>query len=401
MKIVQLNCTCGIGSTGKICVGISEKLTAKGIENHILHSGRSSGYPLGLRYSTDNYIRSQALRSRVLGNYGFNSVKATRELISNLERLSPDIVHLHNIHSHDCNLETLFSYFKDKGTRLVWTFHDCWAFTGYCTHFTMAGCDKWKSRCHDCVQKREYSWFFDKSGELFDKKKRLLQGLDMTIVTPSEWLAGLVKQSFLKNYPVQVIHNGIDLDIFKPTDSDFRSKRGLCDKRLVLGVSFDWGRKKGLDVFSELARRLPDDYRIVLIGTDDAVDAALPDNIISVHRTQDQRELAQIYSAADAFVNPTREENYPTVNMEALACGTPVITFNTGGSPEIIDECCGSAVECDDVDALEKEILRVCEDRPFSREACVKKALAFDKGDRYEEYVKLYERIVPSGDERD
>lgn len=401
MRIVQINCTCGIGSTGRICVDISRRLSERGIQNHILYSKLSSGYELGIPCSTDGYLKIQALKSRLLGNFGFNSVRSTRKMIAQLEQIDPDIVHLHNIHGHDCHLELLFSYFKEKKTKLIWTFHDCWAFTGYCPHFTMAGCDKWQSSCGDCPQRREYSWLFDRSGDLLDRKKRLLNGLDLTIVTPSVWLADVVKRSFLKEYPVEVIHNGIDLSVFRQKKSDFRMRYGIENAKLVLGVSFDWGRKKGLDVFIDLAHRLPDDYRIILIGTSEAVEKQLPDNILSIRRTQDQQELAEIYTAADVFVNPTREENFPTVNMEALACSTPVITFRTGGSPEMIDETCGSVVECDDVDALEKEIIRVCDNRPFSRQACLEKAREFDKNNRFEEYVKLYERIIPSGDQRD
>ena len=168
-----------------------------------------------------------------------------------------------------------------------------------------------------------------------------------------------------------MIHNGIDLGFFKPMPGIFREKYGLENKHVILGVSFGWGVRKGLDVFVELAQRLSGDYRIVLVGTDNNVDKLLPPNIISIHRTQNQQELAEIYSAADVFVNPTREENYPTVNMEALACGTPVLTFQTGGSPEMLDETCGSVVACDDVDALEREIIRICTDKPFSKESCL------------------------------
>ena len=400
MRIVQINTTCGIGSTGKICVGISESLRAGGIENYILYSVNSSGYPLGISCSDKKYIRMQAIKSRLLGNYGFNSGKSTRKMIDELEKIRPDIVHLHNIHGHDCNLEMLFEYLTHNHIKTVWTFHDCWAFTGYCTHFTMAKCDKWKTQCNHCVQKSEYSWFFDRSKSLYDKKKKLLEDLDLTIVTPSNWLAGLVGKSFLKDFPVQVIHNGINLDIFQPRKSSFRQKYGLENKKLVLGVSFDWGRKKGLDVFVSLAARLPDEYKIILIGISEATEKQLPKNILSLSRTQNQSELAEIYAAADVFVNPTREDNYPTVNMEALACGTPVITFNTGGSPEMIDDTCGSVVDCDGVDALEKEIACVCGNTVFSRQKCAEKALAFDENKRYEEYVRLYERIITSGVQR-
>lgn len=393
MKIVQINATCGIGSTGKICVGISQIMTAENIENYILCS-RSNGYPLGITCSDSTYIKLQALKSKVFGNYGFNSKRATRKIIGELERIQPDIVHLHNIHGHDCNLEMLFSWFRRKKTKLVWTFHDCWAFTAYCPHFTMAKCDKWKVQCSRCAQSRSYSRFFDRSREMFEKKKALFTGLDLTIITPSWWLADLVKQSCLKEYPVHVIHNGIDLAVFQPTSTQFRKEHELENKKIVLGVSFGWGVKKGLDVCTELSRRLPDDYRIVLVGTDPNVDKMLPDKVISIHRTQNQQELAEIYSTADVFVNPTREENYPTVNMEALACGTPVLTFRTGGSPETLDETCGSVVACEDVDAMEKEILRICTQRPYSEVACIRKAREFDQNERFKEYLMLYERAI-------
>lgn len=397
MKVVQINATCGVGSTGKICVGISQILTENDIQNRIIYSCRTNGYNLGIVCSNKYYLKLQTLKSRVLGNFGLNSKKATTKIIRELEILQPDIIHLHNIHGHDCNLEMLFTYFKEHKTKLVWTFHDCWAFTGYCTHFTVVKCDKWKSCCTSCEQKSEYSWFLDKSTELYDKKKQLFDGLDLTIVTPSKWLADLVKESFLKDYAIRVINNGIDLNIFRHAYSEFRRNYRLENKKVVLGVSFDWSYPKGLDVFIELSKRLSDDYRIVLVGTNAKTDKQLPGNIISIHRTQDQRELAEIYSSADVFVNPTREENYPTVNMEALACGTPVVTFRTGGSPEMLDETCGSVVECDDIDALEREIIRVCTERPYTKEACMYKALEFDKNERFKEYLKLYERINSSG----
>lgn len=397
MKVVQINATCGVGSTGNICVGISQLLSEKMIENYILYSNGTNGYSQGIQCSNAKYIKLQALKSRILGNYGFNSKKATQKLIEEMERIKPDIVHLHNIHGHDCNLEVLFRYFKKKKIKLLWTFHDCWAFTGYCPHFTMAKCDKWRTACSQCVQRREYSWFFDRSNMLFEKKKRLLEGLDLTIVTPSQWLADLVKQSMLKDCSVELIHNGIDLCVFKPTESDFRLKYNLKDKKIVLGVSFGWDKRKGLDVFIDLSKRLRDDYQIVLVGTNDKTDKCLPSNIISIHRTHNRQELAAIYSAADVFVNPTREENYPTVNMEAIACGTPVLTFRTGGSPEMLDEVCGAVVDCDDIEALEKELVRICEGNPVAEEVFLKKAMEFDKNERFEEYVRLYERINAAG----
>lgn len=395
MKIVQINATCGVGSTGKICVGISELMSANNIKNYILFSSRTNGYPLGIPCSDDRYIRLQALKSRILGNYGFNSKKATRKMIQELERIGPDLVHLHNIHGHDCDLELLFSYFRQKKMKLIWTFHDCWTFTGYCTYYDIAKCDRWKISCRNCPQRKASSWLFDRSGELHSRKKRLFSDLDLTIVTPSGWLADQVAKSFFKDYPVQVIYNGIDLSAFRPTIGSFRNAHGIPDdKKIVLGVAFGWGARKGLDVLIDLSCRLDSTrYQMVLVGTDEAVDKQLPPEIISIHRTQNQTELAEIYTAADVFVNPTREEVLGLTNIEANACGTPVITFRTGGSPECIDASSGIVVEQEDVQSMLDAIVYICENKPFSIEACRDRAMCFDKSERFLEYVRLYDAI--------
>ena len=257
----------------------------------------------------------------------------------------------------------------------------------------MTKCDRWTTGCHDCpYPKKSYPQsYIDTTRMMWKLKKKWFTGIkNCMLVTPSQWLADMVKQSYLRDYPVMVINNGIDLSIFKPTESDFRNRYGLADKKVVLGVAFGWGARKGLDVFIELSRRLPENYRIALVGTDDRIDAMLPANIISIHRTQNQTELAEIYTAVDVFANPTREDTYPTVNMEALACGTPVITFRTGGSPEILDETCGSVVPCDDIDAMEMEIRRICEEKPYSKESCLVRAQLYDMNKRFNDYVQIY-----------
>ncbi len=391
MKVVQINSVCGFGSTGKICVGISKVLCAQGIENYILYCSGNSDYPYGIKCA-EPFPKLQALRSRVLGNYGFNSRKTTNRLIQELDRIAPDVVHLHNLHGHNCNLEMLMAYFREKKTKLVWTFHDCWAFTAYCPHFVMAKCDKWKTGCHHCSQRRTFSWFFDRSSWLYEKKKQAFSGLDLTIITPSRWLADLVNESFLGNYPVCVVNNGIDLTVFKPTPSVFREKHGIpAEKFLLLGVAIGWHPRKGADVFIRLAQRLdPERFQIVMVGTDDDIDRQLPENIISIHRTANQAELAEIYTAADLFVNPTREEVLGLVNIESLACGTPVLTFRTGGSPECMDAKTGCVVDCDDEEALYSEINRISIYRPFLASDCTKRAMVFDENLKYKEYVQLY-----------
>ena len=388
------------GSTGKIMMQIASKARSHG---HTVRTYTPVRFFKGKKEDLpkiDNHFfwgsRWEAFvhyyAGTILGKNGMFSQRGTKQLIKDLESFNPDIIHLHNLHSFCINLPMLFSYIKKNRIRVIWTLHDCWTFTGHCPYFVVAKCDRWKTGCHHCPQPRVYpKMYLDTSKKMYELKKKWFCGIeDMTIVTPSYWLSDLAKQSFLKEYPVKVIHNGIDLSVFKPTDGSFREKYNLENKRIVLGVAFGWGYRKGLDVFLELAKRLKDDYRIVLVGTDAATDAILPENIISIHRTDNQTELAKIYAAADVFAMPTREENYPTVNMEAIACGTPVVTFRTGGSPEIPDESCGSVVDVDDIDAMEKEIVRVCEDKPYTRLACLERAKMFNMNDRFEEYVELY-----------
>ena len=405
MRIAEINMV-HYGSTGKIMLGIAECLHANrddvvtfSAKYYVRSRQKRKEFPSLKEHRYFGHVEENMLHiilSRMSGFQGVYSYFGTRQLVNFLKEYNPDVIHLHNLHNWTVNLPILFHYIKKNKIPVVWTLHDCWSFTGQCPHFILAGCEKWKTGCHHCPQYNKVypQMYIDQTRAMWKLKRKWFTGVEsMTIVTPSQWLAGLVKESFLQDYPVKVIHNGIDLTIFKPTESDFFQKYQIGNKHIVLGVAFGWGKRKGLDVFEELSIRLPDNYQIVLVGTDDNTDRNLPKNIISIHRTNNQQELAEIYSAADVFANPTREENYPTVNMEALACGTPVITFNTGGSPEIIDKSCGIVVDCDDVDAMEQVIRSVCESTPFSEEACLKRAKNFDMNQRFEEYIRLYHDV--------
>ena len=396
MKLLQING--GVfGSTGNIMFGIAKKAQEAGIETLCVspvtatNKNREPKYPY-IKIGSYNSRRASVMLSRITGYNGCFAYWETKKLLKTISDFAPDVIHLHNLHDSYINLPMLFDYIKKHKIRTFWTLHDCWSFTGHCVHFTISGCDKWKSCCSACPSYKGYpASYLDNSKKMHRLKKQWFLGVDdMTLITPSKWLNDLVKQSFLKDYPAVVVNNGIDLDVFKPTESDFRKKYGLEDKKIVLGVSFGWGYSKGLDVFIDLANRLPEDYKVVLVGTNDDTDRQLPKSIISIHQTQNQAELAEIYSAADVFANPTREENYPTVNMEALACGTPVVTFKTGGSPEIIDESCGSVVAYNDKDAMLSEVLRVCEDKPYSKDACLKRAENFSFEDKFSKVVEMY-----------
>lgn len=401
MKIVQIN-SLPNGSTGKIALQISEMANARNnwVSYFFCGSWVKSDSEKIVFFGTKTENILSAILSRLFGTQNIFSFCGTASLIRKLKKIKPDIIHLHNLHLWVVNIPLLMQYIKKNKIKTIWTLHDCWSFTGHCPHFDMVGCDKWRIECYNCPQYREYpKSLFDNSKFMYRLKKRWFTGIEnMTIITPSKWLATLTKQSFLSDYPIKVINNGVDRSVFKPSPSDFRQKYDVKNKYIVLGVAFDWGKRKGLDVFVELANRLDrNQYIIVLVGTNDAVDKKLPENIISIHRTQNQTELAQIYTAADVFANPTREEVLGMVNIEAIACGTPVVTFNTGGSPECIDNTSGCVVDKDNIDAMRREIIRICETKPYSAEACIERSKVFDKDEKFQEYIKLYE--VLNGEE--
>ncbi len=396
--IVSINLTCN-GSTGKIMLSTSELAKEREYDAWVVFPNIKplTTYEKSIVMGKNLILRIMKKLGGLIGWGECLYIISTIRLLYKLNRIKPNLIHLHNLHSGFINIPMLFKYIKKHNIPIIWTLHDCWSFTGNCPCFDMVQCDKWKTGCHHCPQKKLFSKIFgDNSKMMWKLKKKWFTDIrNMTIATPSKWLADLVKQSYLKDYPTQVINNGVDLSIFKPTKGDFKNKYGIENKYIVLGIAFAWGERKGLDVFIELSKRLDEKYQIVLVGTNDNTDKVLPDNIISIHRTHNQTELAEIYTAADVFFNPTREDNYPTVNMEAIACGTPVITFDTGGSPECIDETCGMVIPQNDIEASEKAIKYVCEEKPFREEMCLKKAKDFDANTKFEEYLDLYnEKIV-------
>ena len=399
MRIVQINGGAK-GSTGKIMMGIAEVARAQGHEvmcaSPITTTNRDAGEDCGYyRIGTFNSRRINVALARITGFNGCFAWIETYKLLKKIDEFKPDIIHLHNLHDSYINLPMLFSYIKRRNVPTVWTLHDCWAFTGQCPHFTIVKCERWKTGCHNCPQYKEYpASLYDNTKRMWNLKKKWFTGVEnMTIVTPSKWLAELAKKSYLKGYPIEVINNGIDLDVFKPTPSNFRERYGIsAEKYIVLGVSFAWGYRKGLDCFVEMAEKLGGQYQIVLVGTDDEIDKNLPQNIISIHRTQNQKELAEIYSAADVFAMPTREENYPTVNMEAVACGTPVVTFDTGGSPETLGDTVGEVIRENMNEDNLKIIKRWCQKsiQAECRDHAIKR---FSSTDRFQEYINIYERV--------
>lgn len=364
MKVLLINAVCGTGSTGKICGAIAQQYEREGHEIKIAF-GRDGFVPeqfqkYGVRIGGDMDVRKHGIYTRLTDRHGFASRRATRKFLKWANEYDPDVLWLHNIHGYYINIELLFKWIKSRPNMQVkWTLHDCWSFTGHCAYFSFVGCDKWKTGCHHCPQKSSYpeTVLLDNSQSNYIWKKRLFTGVpNMTLITPSQWLADLVKESYLGEYPVEVHYNTINTDIFKPTPGDFREKHGLQDKKMILGVASVWEKRKGLDDFVKMAGVLNDSYRIVLVGLNPEQAKQMPANVIAISRTNSQQELAEIYTAADVFFNPTYEDNYPTVNLEAQACGTRVVTYDTGGSKETLGANGSVAIEIGDWQRLLKLI---------------------------------------------
>lgn len=345
MRALLINSVCGIRSTGRICTDIAKDLQEQGYEVKVAY-GRETVPPqyrgLAYRIGSELAVRVNALKCRVFDNDGFSAKAQTKRFLQWAQAYNPDLLWLHNLHGYYLNVEMLFAWIKTRPQMKVkWTLHDCWAFTGHCPYFTAVGCDRWLTACGACAQKKGYpaSYVLDRAAVRFAQKKKSFCGVaDMEIITPSTWLSGLVKRSFLGEYPVTVVNNKIDLSAFRPVPSDFRAKNGLVGKKIVLGVASAWGERKGFHDFARLAGMLSDEYKLVMVGVSEKQQRQLPKSILALSGTDSKEALAAIYTAADVFFNPTYEDNYPTVNLEARACGTRIVTYDTGGSPESAGE---------------------------------------------------------------
>lgn len=390
MKVLQINSLSGIKSTGRIVTDVAELLQSEGHECCIIYGKgivpekyRNISKKIGSK--ADVFIHT--LNARLWDKSGFYSTRSTKRLCDWIVQYNPDIIHLHNIHGYYINIEVLFNFLKEYNKPVIWTLHDCWSFTGHCPHFISVGCEKWKTECTHCPQKNRYpkSLIFDRSKKNYNEKRNLFCGLNnLTIVTPSYWLKDLVSQSFLMEYPVRVINNGIDTSVFVKRDSTFKRDNHIERKTIVLGVASDWSDLKGYSDFKRLANILGEDYSIVMVGVTKKQRKDLPPEIIAIERTTSISELAEIYSSADVFVNATYEDTYPTVNLEAQACGTPVITYRTGGSVESVPE--DQVVDTGDIDALASMII--------NKNRILKLVnRSFDKNKSYHSYLELYREV--------
>lgn len=402
MKLLQINTVINSGSTGRIAEEIGLKVMEQGGESFIAfgRKGERPSQSHKMQIGTDWDVKWHGIATRLFDRHGFVSAKATKKLIEDIKLIQPDIIHLHNLHGYYLNIELLFNYLSRVNTPVVWTLHDCWAFTGHCTHFSYVDCNKWKVQCEKCPQKKEYpaSFWMDNSFKNYQLKKALFTSVkNMTIVPVSNWLADIVKQSFFNKYPIETIYNGIDTSVFKPSiSSELGKKYGLENKFIILGVAGVWSERKGLHDFIELSDHLTDNEKIVLVGLTPKQIKLLPPTILGVERTESVGDLAELYSLAEVFINPTWEDNFPTTNLEALSCGTPVITYKTGGSPESLTANTGFVVEQGDLNSVRRAINEIKKNgKNYYTNFCRDKAVNdFNKNKRYNEYIQLYKSLL-------
>lgn len=399
-KSIQINSVINSGSTGRIAEEIGLKAIQNGWKSYIAY-GRNDRPSKSHKIKIGNMldILWHVLMTRLFDQHGLWSKRATKQLIKEIEKIQPDIIHLHNIHGYYLNYEILFEYLKTTNIPVVWTLHDCWAFTGHCGYFTFINCSRWKEQCYSCPQKESYpKSFYNRSLKNFELKKELFcsKASDMVLVPVSEWLNSVVKESFLGNIPIRTIYNGVDIYTFSFQESKLREELHLENKFVMLGVASIWDKRKGLDDYKKLSTLLAKDEVIVLVGLSKKQIAELPKNIIGIERTENISKLVDLYSMADIVFNLSYEETFGLTTVEGFACGTPGIVYNCTASPELVSKETGFVVEAGDFEELIIAIKAIKQNgKSFYTAACRERAIQhFNKEDRYAEYVELYEELL-------
>jgi putative colanic acid biosynthesis glycosyltransferase len=398
MRVLQINTTVNSGSTGRIAEDIGKSIIENSGESYIAYGrGKRPSSSKKIKIGNNISIIFHVFKSLLFDRHGLGSKYATKKLIEEIKIIRPDIIQLHNIHGYYLNINVFFKALRDLETPVVWTLHDSWSYTGHCAFYESVKCTKWKTQCHTCPKTKMYpkSLGVDNSKINFEDKKSLFSNQNVHLITPSRWLLNEVSESFLSSYDCRVINNGIDLDVFRLIINDSRDNQ-LGAKKILLGVASIWDKRKGLDDFISLSYKISDDYNIVLIGLSKKQLKQIPSTITGISRTENIDELVKWYNRADVFINPTYQDNFPTTNIEALACGTPVITYNTGGSPEAINEETGIVLEKGDIEGVWQSVLQLSsQSREHYSKVCRTRAeKMFNKEDRYMDYLNLYQRLI-------
>ena len=399
-SLLQINSTVGFGSTGKIVQDLQSHTRAHGWKSYAAcgwNANQCGKDIYELKPKWEKFLHGAS--TRLFDNHGFGSPIATKRLIHFIRGIEPNVIHLHNLHGYYLNLEVLLTFLHSSSIPTIMTLHDCWPFTGHCCHFESSGCNRWIDTCGLCPEKAEYpkSIWLDRSRQNFIKKKELFSKLDNLVLVPvSAWMNKNLDRSFLSRFERRVILNGIDVSVFDQANFSSDEQRHRSTRPIVLGVARAWGRKKGLDDFIGLSKKLAGNANIVLIGVDPREARKLPENVTTINGIEDQMELARWYSRAAVFVNPTKDESFGLTNVESLACGTPVVTYDSGGARETVDKATGVVVKRGQVDDLYEAVCSILQQdkKTFSR-ACRNRAVRyFSRQHQNEKYEALYKDIL-------
>lgn len=406
LKLLQINVAANWGSHGRIAEEIGLEAMAQGWESYIAYgryANPSKSHIVKIGDLFDHCLHGA--QSLLLDRHGLASCGPTKKLIKEIEQIKPDLIHLHNIHGFYLNYPILFRYLSTVDIPVVWTLHDCWAFTGHCAWPIHGHCDRFQEQCCHCpLQSKGYpkSFLLDRSRSNFKLKKRYFRSLqDLHLVTVSRWLEQQVRLSFMQDMDIRTIYNGLDTEVFRPSGTPPTS---VTDGHpLVLGVCNAWYDWKGLDDMAALREILPDDYEVMVVGVNEDQMHRLPEGITCIRRTDSVSQLAEIYSQADVFVNPSKVESFGMTTAEALSCGTPSIVYDTSACPEVVDNLTGRVVPLGDVNALAKAVMEICSlpGREAMRQACRERAIRlFNRQDRYKEYLQLYNEVLQNHQSR-
>lgn len=403
VKIIRITTEINRSSIGRTTEQLGKLVIAEGWESYIAWGradGQSESYKIHVGNKASVFVHG--LLTRFFDLHGYGSYFATKRLVSNIKEIKPDIIHLHDIHGYYINLKVLFKYLKDCGIPVVWSHHDCWAFTGHCSFYSSVDCDKWQTECHHCPLSKEYpgSLFIDNSRKNFRLKKKLFTSLEQLYnVGVSEWISKELKKSFLNKYPIITICNGIDTDVFRPRQEcsdEIRKKYDLGNGNILLGVATAWGERKGLSDYYRLRERLNDSYTIVLVGVPQSLQESLPDGIIGIQRTDSIEELSKLYSTASIVLNLASAESFGKTTPEGLSCGVPSIVYNCTASPDLVDEKTGIVLEKGDIEGIVRAIIQIMSwDKELTIKKCRERACElYSIKNNWPKYIDLYKQIL-------